>query len=182
MFGERLRVLGSASLSGIAAGLVTGGLARLMMRVIVLLRGESPALSLTGTIGILIVFVTMAGALGMSYALISRGFRRGPAPGWWALAGLGLLALVLLITPLRQEIARGPQFVALFIPVGLLLGWMPAWLSRVAVGHLPKARGGFASTGYAVLAAPGFLFLIALPILMVLGILQLTGIIPVPTN
>lgn len=182
MPGERLRSLASASLSGIAAGLVAGGLARLAMRLIVLLRGETPELSLGGTIGILITFAAMGAALGMTYALVSRGFRRGPVAGWWALAGLGLLASVVFVTPLRQEVARGPQFVALFIPIGLLLGWMPAWLGKITAGHLPKTRSALASTGYALVAAPGFFFLVALPLLMVVGILQLVGVVPVPTE
>jgi len=152
------------------------------MRSIVLLLGEAPELSFVGTIGIIVTFVVMAGALGMTYALVSRGYRRGPAAGWWALAGLALIAFVLFLTPLRSETARASQFVALFIPVGLLLGWMPAWLGRIIAGLLPRTRGGFGSAGYALLAAPGVLFAVVAPLLMVGGILQLVGIIPIPSS
>jgi hypothetical protein len=180
--GDRLRIGASASIAGIAAGLVAGVVARLLMRLIVVLRGDAPDFSLAATAGIVFTFIAMAGALAMTYAIVSGGFRRGPVPAWWALAGLGLLACVLFLTPLRQELDRGPQFVALFIPVGLLLGWMPAWLGREVTGRLPQAAGGLWSGGYAVLAIPGVLSLIAIPILLTLGVLQILGVIPVPAN
>jgi hypothetical protein len=180
--GDRLRIAASASIAGITAGFVAGGLARLAMRLIVVLRGDAPDFSLIATAGIVITFIAMAAALAVTYALVSRGFRRGPAPVWWALAGLGLLACVLFLTPLRQELDRGPQFVVLFIPVGLLLGWLSAWLTKAVAELLPEAAGGLQLGGYAVLAVPGVLSLVALPILMLVGILQVIGVIPVPTN
>ena len=162
--------------------MLTGIVARLLMRLIARLQGHALEFSLGGTIGILFTFTAMAAALGMTYALLSRRFRRGPKPRWWALAGLGLFAVVLFATPLRQEIGLGPNFVALFLPVALLLGWMPAWLGRVLAARLPAPRTGLGSTGYVVLAIPGWLSLVALPLLLVFGILQTVGVIPVPPN
>lgn len=182
MSGDRLRILAAASIAGVVAGVATGLMARLAMRFIVVLRGETPEFSLGGTAGILFAFVLMAGALAMTYALVTRGFRRGPGPGGWALVGLALLAGVLVVTPLRQEISRGPAFVGLFIPVGLFLGWMAAWVGKRLTRRLPEPTGGVASTGYALLAVPGLLSLVALLLLIVFGILQTVGVIPVPTS
>jgi hypothetical protein len=182
VLGDRLRIAASASIAGVAAGFVAGVVARLLMRLIVVLRGEAPGFSLAATAAIVVTFIAMAGALGMTYALVSGGFRRGPAPAWWALAGLGLLACVLFLSPLRQELDRGPQFVGLFVPVGLLLGWLPAWLSKGVAGLLPETAGGLQSGGYALLAVPGVLSLVAVPMLIILGFLQILGVIPVPAN
>jgi hypothetical protein len=152
------------------------------MRVIALLQDHALEFSLGGTIGILFTFTAMAAALGMTYALLSRRFRRGPEPQWWALAGLGLFAVVLFVTPLRREIGLGPNFVALFLPVALLLGCLPAWLGRALALRLPEGSGSLRSAGYVVLSIPGWLSLVVLPLLIVFGILQTAGVIPVPPN
>lgn len=169
-------------MAGIITGVVVGLVARLAMRFIALMTSESPHFSLAGTAGILSTFALMAGALAVIYALVSRGYRRRPAPTWWALAGLGVLAFAIFLTPLRQEIAKGAAFVALFIPIGLLLGWMAAWLGKGLSSRLPAPAGGAASAGYVVLSLPGVLSLVGLPLLLLFGILQLVGVIPVPPN
>lgn len=169
-------------MAGIITGVVVGLVARLAMRFIALMTSESPHFSLAGTAGILSVFALMAGAVALIYALVSRGYRRGPTPIWWALAGLGPLAFAIFLTPLRQEIAKGPAFVALFIPIGLLLGWMAAWLGKGLSSRLPVPAGGAASAGYAFLSLPGVLSLVGLPLLIVFGILQLVGVVPLPPD
>lgn len=180
--GDRLRTLASASLSGIAAGVVCGVLARLAMRLIVVLRGEAPEFSPVGTGGIVMTFVAMAAALGVVYMLLTRGYRGGPAAWWWALAGLALLAMALYLTPLRQEVARSPEFVGLFVPIGLLLGFGPAALGGLLAARLSNPGSGLALAGYALASIPGLISVVAMPLLIVFGILQLAGVIPVPNS
>ena len=179
---DRLRVAAGASIAGILTGVVVGLVARVAMRFIALMTPETPQFSLAGTAGILSTFGLMACALAMIYAFVSYGYRRRPARIWWALGGLGLLGSAIFLTPLRLEIAKGPPFVALFIPIGLLLGWMAASLGNALWERLPEPVGVDASVGYVVLAIPGLLSLVGLPLLIVFGILQLVGVIPVPAN
>ena|GEM_PF-6707717 len=49
-------------------------------------------------------------------------------------------------------------------------------------GRLPESRSAFSAAGYGVVALPGLLLTVALPVLMVFGILQLTGVVQVPSN
>ena len=179
---DRMRTLASASVAGIAAGLLCGVLARVAMRLIVLVRGEAAEFSLTGTGGIVMTFIAMAAALAVLYAVLTSGYRRGPGALWWTLAGLALLAVALFLTPLRQELARGPAFVVLFIPIGLLLGWIPASLGRVLRSRLATPTSPLASAGYVALSVPGLISVIAMPLLIIFGILQLVGVIPVPAS
>jgi len=72
---DRLPILAAASMAGVAGGLTAGILARLTMRLVVLLRGDTPEFSLPGTAGILLTFVAMGGALAVLYSL-----RRTAAP------------------------------------------------------------------------------------------------------
>jgi hypothetical protein len=92
-----------------------------------------------------------------------------------------LLAAVVLITPLRSELAGRPEFIVLFLPVGLLLGWGSAWPTLVISRALPKPDGA-ARYLYGLLAAPAVLATIAVPVLLVFGILQSIGIIPIPNQ
>ena len=182
MLGERLRTLAAASIAGVVTGLVCGVLARLAMRLIVVVRGEAAEFTLTGSAGIVMTFIAMACALGVGFALLSSGYRRGPRASWWTLAGLFLLAVSLFLTPLRQEVARGPAFIVLFVPIGLFLGWGPAVLGSLLSKRLSTPTGGLASAGYMILSIPGLISVVAMPLLIVFGILQLVGMIPVPSS
>lgn len=179
---DRLRTLASASLAGVAGGLICGVLARLAMRLIALARGQETEFSLAGTAGILMTFIAMAGALAVIYMLASSAYRHGPSASAWGLAGVGLLAVAVFLTPLRQELARGPAFVVLFIPIGLLLGWIPASLGGLLAKRLSTPGSALASAGYAVLSVPGLISTVAIPLLIIFGILQLVGVIPVPSS
>jgi hypothetical protein len=149
------------------------------MRLVAVIRGDAPGFSITGTIGILVVFLVMGCALAFVFALLVP--RNRLRPLWWSLAGVGLLACVVLLTPLRSELAGRPAFMALFLPVGLLLGWSAAWLTLVISRSLPEL-GGAARALYGVLAAPAVLATVAVPVLLVFGILQSIGVIPIPNQ
>jgi hypothetical protein len=151
------------------------------MRIVAVIRGDVPDFSITGTIGILLVFLLMGCALALVFAIVTRGNPARPGPGWWSLAGVGLLAGVVLLTPLRSELAGRPAFLVLFLPVGLLLGWASAWLTLVISRSLPES-GGAARYLYGLLAAPAVLATVAVPVLLVVGILQSVGVIPVPNQ
>jgi hypothetical protein len=94
---------------------------------------------------------------------------------------VALFAAVILVTPLRQELAA-PAELLLFVLVALLLGALPAWLSPVARRSLPDARTGRVRVGYRVLAVPALLATLVLPLMLLAGVLQLLGVIPVPTD
>ena len=173
--GGRLRLAAAASIAGILSGLLAGVLGRIDMRLVAVIRGDAPGFSITGTIGILLVFLIMGCTLALLFALLAVG-RAGPA--WWSLIGVALFAGVLLLTPLRQELGGRPTFIALFVPVGLLLGWASAWLTLLISRSLPE-RTGPGRLVYGLLAAPSLVAAIALPLLLVLGILQVIGVVPI---
>ena len=152
------------------------------MRLIVIVLGQAAEFSITGTFGIVMTFVAMSAALAVLYLFLTSSYRAGPRPGSWSLAGLGLLAVAVFLTPLRQEVARGPAFVVLFIPIGLLLGWIPAWLGSRLARQLSVPSSRLACASYAVLSIPGAISVVAMPLLIVFGILQLVGVIPVPSS
>ena len=169
----------AATIAGIVSGLVAGVLGRIAMRIVAVSRGDVPSFSITATIGILIVFLVMGCALALVFAIVARGNPARPEPGWWSLAGVGLLAGVVLLTPLRSEVAGRPAFLVLFLPVGLLLGWGSAWLALVIARSLPNPSGA-ARYLYGLVAAPAVLATLAVPVLLVFGILQSIGVIPIP--
>ena len=173
----RLRLAAAATIAGIASGLVAGVLARIAMRLVAVSRGDVPGFSITGTVGILMVFLVMACTLALLFAILVARRSARPRPGWWSLAGVALFACVVLLTPLRQELGGRPEFLALFVPVGLLLGWSSAWLTLTISRSLPEP-GGAARPLYGVLAAAAVLATLALPLLLVFGILQSVGVIP----
>jgi len=146
------------------------------MRLVALIRGDVPAFSISGTIGILVVFLAMGCALALVFAMLAAGRRVRPA--WWSLTGVGLFAWVVLLTPLRQELGGRPVFIALFVPVGVLLGWASAWLTLL-ISRAMLDRSGPGGLVYGLLAAPGLVAAIAMPLLMVLGILQVIGVVPI---
>jgi len=170
----------AATFGGVAAGVIVGLLARADMRLVALVRQQEPHLSLFGTFGVLFTFVLMALALATA-SMFTR--RDRPSVGGraraarWSIAGLGLLTAVVLVTPLRQELAA-PAELLLFVPVALLLGAAPVWLTEAVQGALPAARTTAARLGYRLLAAPA----IIASLLIVVGVLQLSGVIPVPTE
>lgn len=170
----------AAAIAGIACGLLAGVLGRIAMRLVALMRGDTPEFSITGTIGILFVFLLMGCALALLYAILRAGSAR-PRPWWWSPAGVGMLAAVVLLTPLRSELAGRPAFIALFVPIGLLLGWSSAWLTLWISRSLPEPSGA-ARYLYGLVAAPGVLAALALPVLLAFGILQSIGVIPIPNQ
>ena len=176
-----MRRTAAATIAGIVSGLVAGVLGRIAMRIVAVVRGDVPDFTITGTIGILLVFLLMGGALALVFAIVARGNPARPGPGWWSLAGAGLLAGVVLLTPLRSELAGRAAFIALFLPVGLLLGWGSAWLTLVISRWLPEP-GGAGRYLYGLLAAPAILATVAVPALLVFGILQSIGVIPIPNQ
>ncbi len=115
------------------------------MRLVAVIRGDAPGFSITGTIGILIVFLVMGCSLALLFAILYARRSARPRPGWWSLAGVALFACVVLLTPLRQELGGRPELLALFIPIGLLLGWAAAWLTLVISRSLPELGGGHPS-------------------------------------
>jgi hypothetical protein len=155
---------------------LAGILGRIDMRLVAVIRGDAPGFSITGTIGILLVFLIMGCALALLFALLAVGRRTRPA--WWSLIGVALFAGVLLLTPLRQELGGRPVFIALFVPVGLLLGWASAWLTLLISRSLPE-RIGPGRLVYGLLAAPSLVAAIVLPLLLVLGVLQVIGVVPI---
>jgi hypothetical protein len=88
---------------------------------------------------------------------------------------------VVLLTPLRSELAGRPAFIALFLPVGLLLGWASAWLTLLVSRSMPERRGAGRFL-YGLLAAPAVLATVAVPVLLVFGILQSIGVIAIPNQ
>ena len=177
----RLGLAAAATVAGTVSGLVAGVLARMAMRLVAVSRGDVPGFSIRGTIGILIVFLLMGCALALLFAILVARRSARPRPGWWSLAGAALFACVVLLTPLRQELGGRPEFVALFVPVGLLLGWSSAWLTLTISRSLPEP-GGAARPLYGVLAAPAVLATLAVPLLLIFGILQSIGVIPIPNQ
>lgn len=169
------RRLAAATVTGVAAGLGAGVLARLAMRAVALLRGESPELSVGGTIGILLVFVLMGLALSTGVAITSRsgpGGRWRRPLGWIAAAGT-VFGLILLITPLRTELTSRTAYIGLFGPAVVVLGSVPAFLVGPLSARLPASRA---------LALPALAGAVLLPMLLLLGVLQLAGVIAVPSE
>ncbi|MDQ6712139.1 MAG: hypothetical protein M3Z28_02995 [Candidatus Dormibacteraeota bacterium] len=177
----RLTLAAAASVAGILSGLAAGILGRAAMRLVALIRGDAPGFSITGTIGILIVFFAMGCALAFVFSVLAASHPTRLRPGLWSLAGVALFACVLLLTPLRQELGGRPEFIALFVPVGLLLGWASARLTLVISRFLPE-RAGAGRALYGLLAAPGVLATLGLPVLLVFGVLQSIGVIPIPNQ
>ncbi len=178
------RELSAATVGGVVAGIVVGLLARADMRVVALIRQAPTELSLFGSVGIVIAFVLMALGLATAFTWWRRGRPSGAEAGAaarWSLAGVALFTAVVLLTPLRQELAA-PAELLLFVPVALLLGAGPAWLSQLARRSLPEARALGPRLGYRVLAIPAILATLILPLMLLAGVLQLLGVIPVPTE
>jgi hypothetical protein len=178
---ELPRLAAAASIAGILSGLAAGLLARIAMRLVALIRGDVPAFSTSGTIGIVVVFFVLGCALALLFAILAAGRRSRLRLGWWSLVGVVVLAWVVLLTPLRQELGGRPAFIALFLPIGLLLGWASGWLTLVISRSLPEA-GGPGRLAYGLLAVPAFLAAIATPVLLAFGLLQVIGVVPIPNQ
>jgi hypothetical protein len=174
----------AATLGGAVGGIVIGLLARADMRVVALIRHQAPELSVFGSVGVVFTFGVMALGLATAYVWWQRGrpsdveARRA---AWWSLAGLALFTAVILLTPLRQELAA-PAELLLFIPMALLLGAVPAWLSGAFRRALPDPRTPTLRIVYRALGAPAILASIVLPLMLLGGVLQVLGVIPVPAN
>jgi hypothetical protein len=178
------REASAVTLGGIVGGTLVGLLARADMRLVALVRHETPALSLFGSAGIVITFMLMAIGLATAYVWSQRGRRSESgtrSAARWSLAGVALFAAVVLLTPLRQELAA-PVELLLFVPVALLLGAVPAWLTGTFLRALPEPRTASARVGYRLLAAPAILGSIVLPLMLLGGVLQVLGVIPVPAD
>lgn len=178
------RDLTAATLGGVIGGTAVGLLARADMRLVALIRQVPTELSLFGSAGIVIVFVMMAVSLATAFTWRQRGRPFGSAAGpaaRWSLAGVALFTAVVLITPLRQELAA-PAELLLFVPVALLLGARPAWLSQIFRRRLPEPRTALPRVGYRAMAVPAILATLALPLMLLAGLLQVLGVIPVPTE
>jgi hypothetical protein len=174
----------AVTLGGILGGGVVGFLARADMLLVTLVRHDTPAFSLIGSAGIVITFVLMA--IGLTTACVwSQRDKLSPSgtrlAARWSLAGVALFSAVVLLTPLRQELAA-PGELLLFVPIALLLGAVPVWLTGIFVRALPEPRTTPARVGYRLLAAPAFLASILVPLMLLGGVLQVLGVIPVPDN
>lgn len=169
------QLLPAAGLAAVPAGVVSGLLARAAMRVVAVVTGEPVHLSLGGTLGIVLVFVLLAGALGTGYAVVAGRLRRPGALGLGlpTVAAAALFLSVLELTPLRSELGDRAPLLPLFLPAVLALG------SGGAAGTELLARRVRPRRLYAVPAVAGA---ILLPPLLVLGILQSTGVIQVPPS
>jgi hypothetical protein len=176
-----VRRAAAATIAGTVSGIAAGILGRIAMRLVAVIQGDVPGFTLAGTIGILVVFLAMGCALALLYATLAAGHRLKVRPEWWSLAGVALFTCVVLVTPLRQELGGQPAFIALFVPVGLLLGWSSAWLT-LAISRALPALDGAVRFLYGVLAAPAVLAALAVPVLLVFGILQSMGVIPIPNQ
>lgn len=174
----------AATLGGSVGGVVVGLLARADMRLVALIRDQAPEFSFFGSAGVVFTFLLMALALATAYMWWQRG---RPSVGdarsaaRWSLAGVALFLAVLLLTPLRQELSA-PAELLLFVPVALLLGAVPVWLAGVFRRALPEPRTAPVRLGYRLLAAPAVLASIVLPLMLLVGVLQTLGVIPVPAN
>jgi hypothetical protein len=168
------RAAAAATVGGLGAGLIVGAFARLDMRAVALVRGDPAEFSIFGTFGILITFMLMSLALALTYAWWSHGL----SIAFWTLPGLVLFLAVLFMTPLRQELAA-PAELLLFAPVVLVLGPAAAWMTTLASGGLPLSGSRL---GYRILALPAIVSLVALPLLLLVGVLQTAGVIAVPAD
>ena len=177
------RDLSAATLGGAVAGIGVGLLARLVMRAVAIVRHVPTELSFFGSAGVVFTFAVMALGLATTFMWWRRGRLSGG--GWpvaqWSMTGVALFAAVVLLTPLRQELAE-PAELLLFVPVALLLGAVPAWLSQVFRRALPEARSKPVRVGYRALAVPSIVATILLPLMLAGGVLQILGLIPVPAN
>jgi hypothetical protein len=178
------REASAATLGGAAGGIFIGVLARADMRLVALVRQQAQDFSLFGSAGVVFTFLLMALGLATTYVWSQRGRptvaeRRGAVR--WSLAGLALFVAIVLLTPLRQELAA-PAELVLFIPVALLLGAVPAWLSGTFLHALPDPRTATLRVVYRLLAAPAIVSTVLVPLMLIGGVLQLVGVIPVPAN
>ena len=92
----------------VVAGVVDGGVARLLMRGVALASGEVPAFSLAATAGIMLVFAITAVPLGVTAELTSRRAAR------FAAGAVGTLMLGFSATTIGvQEVANADGLTAL---------------------------------------------------------------------
>ena len=90
--------LGAGVLAALVLGVLAGGLARVLMRVLVVLSGEEGRFSLTGTLGIVTIFVAMMVPGAVAAALGARGTSR-------VLLALGATVLLFqsVVIPLQED-------------------------------------------------------------------------------
>lgn len=133
--GIDLTLWGICLAAGAAAGLVGGIWARLAMRGVALLLGQSPAFSLAGTLGILTIF-TMLGALGgaLGMILMHRLNLSRPRACLLIASAIGLL----LAWPLYQVATTDVPgqstgtllwLMLLFVPVPVVMAWLTVYAS-----------------------------------------------------
>jgi hypothetical protein len=138
-----LNTLRNGALAGLLAGALIGGIgARLAMRVVALVVGSQPSLTVSGTMLILLMGAILGIPLGLLYVALRRVWRW--ADGWLGLL-LGVALLLLLVVPLFTS-QPGGEFgllsplagIALFgvLPVGfgLALAWLVPFLERRFAG------------------------------------------------
>jgi len=84
-------------------------------------------------------------------------------PALWSLAGVALFCVAVFGSPLRQELGRTPLHIGLFLPTALLLGTLPAYLTRRLSAAFRQRTGRSIQIVYAVLSIPGVLSTVAVP-------------------
>jgi hypothetical protein len=170
----------AATIGGLLAGVLVGVLARLDMRIVALARGDAPGFSVAGTIGILVIFALMA----MATAAIYTSRPVAPAArhdAWRMTHGIGLFAAVLLLTPLRAEVTSMRDLL-LFLPVALAFGPVVGRVSSAVQRLLPETVDRPGRVAYAVGAVPALAALLAVPLLLAFGLLQVVGLVPTPST
>lgn len=132
--------------AGAAAGVAGGLLARVAMRGVALIQGQTPAFTLFGTLGIAMIFLLPGVLVGLgALALVAwRGRSRRAAFGW-----LALILTLLLLGPL-YAVATGDlpntsprriaSLMAIFVPVPVAMAWMAVYVA--APLHRRAARSG----------------------------------------
>jgi MFS family permease len=122
-----LNTIAAATIAGLVSGVMAGLLARLAMRVAALLAGEPPEFSVTGTVGIAVLFALLGVVLALIFLAI-----RAVIPQWRVSSGLVygaiLAGVVAWLFFLNQEGELGiisPWVsAALFSPILLIYGVM----------------------------------------------------------
>lgn len=120
-----IRAAGIGVCAGLVAGLLWGVAARLAMRIMALLGGRSPELTLEGTVIILIVGTFIGIPMGLLFVAIRKYL---PGSGAWKGVVFGLLVLFILgypfyLGPLRGEAVRGHETLAFVMFEGLLVAF-----------------------------------------------------------
>jgi hypothetical protein len=128
-----LNIVAAGLLSGLASGIIAGVLARIAMRIVALLVDQQPDISLTGTLGIIVIF----GLMGLLLALLYLGLRRiiSFAIGWQGIlygSVLAVLTIWLFFANAEGELGIISPWIgaSLFAPIALFYGIVMDMLLR----------------------------------------------------